>query len=120
MLGGFFGQFTVYNRNKHSRPGLSGANHSNIGAGKTTFIFADEYREPVRRASTTSESELTASSSASENITAHDSLPAAGLPKRAATEMNPNMVDISTLSQGEFERLKATLRKGSPNNRVNF
>lgn len=146
MGNGIWEQFTAYNPNKHSRnPGMIGGNHSNIGGGKATYIFADEYREKkidgkgVRNATVTtaqvkSSSTISSSPGAMSDIVGKEPLSGASSRKgsltdegappegllRRGSEVNPNLVDISSLTQSEFERLKNTLRKGAPNNRVNF
>ncbi|AAS52381.1 AEL303Cp [Eremothecium gossypii ATCC 10895] len=109
MAGGIFEPFSVYNRSKHSKSGIVGGNHSNIGAGRTMLLFADEYREPKAQADAAHGAAVQAAGTGSE--------PAS---RKGSVGEGPNMVDLSTLSQAEFERLKATLRKGAPNNRVNF
>ncbi|AGO10201.1 AaceriAEL303Cp [[Ashbya] aceris (nom. inval.)] len=118
MAGGIFEPFSVYNRSKHSKNGIVGGNHMNIGAGKTTLLFADEYREPKMQAAQAAQAaQSEAARGAAVLAAGAESEPAS---RKGSVGDTPNMVDLSTLSQAEFERLRTTLRKGAPNNRVNF
>lgn len=122
---GLFEAFEVYNKKKHA-PGnykVHGTNHSNISGGTTTFMYSQEHREPridkldlVKQPS--SEDSSRKSSVSEEGLLA-------GAVPQVATMPGPQMVDMSKMSRDEFEAMynklnPATLRKGEPNNKVNF
>lgn len=108
--------FQVYNRSKHSKdPECFGTNHSNIGTGKTTVMYAKEYRKPkkdTKQDESQSESDSSRRSSMSEDMM--DKVRKPGEPPK------PKMVDISTMTQNEFKRLYESMREGEPDNKVNF
>ncbi|BAO39396.1 YMR107W [Kluyveromyces marxianus] len=98
----FFEAFEVYNRNKHA-PGDAksrGGNHSNIGTGNTTYMFAREYRGPNK---------VQAVPRSQED---------------GQAQAQPQMVDVSKLSREEFEAMYYKMHpetpRGEPNNKVNF
>lgn len=119
---GFWDSFQVYNQRKHSDPKMFGTNHSNIGEGKTSYLYSHEYYEPKNNKKVVENKEVmidgdklvnmrksSVSSEVSETSAAGD-----------AMMQKSNMVDISKLSPGEFKSLYDSMRKGEPDNRVNF
>lgn len=129
---GLLEAFEVYNRKKHSsNPEMFGQNHSNIGGGNTSYMFAREYRAPkdknlkkMLETSTGSSDESSEPSSRKSSISSSDEAKEAMLKeamlKQGLAGTTPGMVDVSHMSQAEFERVFNSLRKGEPNNRVNF
>ncbi|CUS20683.1 LAQU0S01e12244g1_1 [Lachancea quebecensis] len=109
---GIFDAFEVYNKKKHSsNPHMFGS-ASNTGGTKTDYVYSSEYRAPKKNKLTKDE------------ILVQDNEHADGakatLAENATQAGMPNMVDLSKLSQHELESLMKNLRKGEPNNRVNF
>ncbi|SCW00693.1 LAFE_0C09868g1_1 [Lachancea fermentati] len=116
---GFFEAFEVYNRKKHSsNPSMFGSNHSNIGGNNTGYMFAHEYREPKKE-------KLATEAMMAPKDEGSTSRKSSVSSTEEALEQMPRMVDVSKMSQAEFESIFRTLhkeeqRKGEPNNRVNF
>ncbi|CCK70498.1 Spg4p KNAG_0E02370 [Huiozyma naganishii CBS 8797] len=97
--------FQVYNRNKHDkRPEMRGMNHVNTGV--TQVLYAKEHRPPPLKQT------ITAPEGATTTTTTdgHQPPPLDDKTREA----------ISKMTRGEFERLRADLRRGEPDNRVNF
>lgn len=102
---------------------MFGTNHSNLGEGKTTYLYSHEYYGPSKKKKTAAEtgmmeggeinSDMRKSSVSSESSQDSNDMKAMG-------EDQPHMVDISKLSQNEFKRLYESMRKGEPDNKVNF
>ncbi|SCU94608.1 LADA_0G09670g1_1 [Lachancea dasiensis] len=103
-MGGIFEAFEVYNKNKHSsHPRMFGGT-SNTGGTRTDYLYSSEHYTPKQQ-KMDKEELLGQSMGESAKMT--------GLPA-------DKMVDISHMSQHELEELMKGLRKGEPNNRVNF
>ncbi|KAM3163413.1 Stationary phase protein 4 [Lachancea thermotolerans] len=111
-MGGIFDAFEVYNKKKHSSNPHMFGNTSNTGGTKTDYVYSSEYRAPKKNK--LMKDELLAPDSE------HADGAKATLTESAAQAGTPNMVDLSKLSQHELESLMKDLRKGEPNNRVNF
>lgn len=97
-MSSFWDAFQVYNRKKHAKnPEIYGSSHPNSGKSNTWYAYSQEYVE--KRGD-------------DKTIPTKVEIPEAenGMPK---------MVDISNMSQSEFDRLYKSLRKGEPDNRVN-
>ncbi|CEP63578.1 Spg4p LALA0_S08e05798g [Lachancea lanzarotensis] len=107
-MGGIFEAFEVYNKNKHSSNRMFGG-ASNTGGTKTDYVYSSEYRAPKNKK--LDKNELLGTSTENPQLEAKALQEAVGA---------PHMVDVSKLSQGELNDLMKTLRKGEPNNRVNF
>lgn len=128
MLDSILSQFRAYNRNLHSHnPSLTGGNHSNISTSKTTYMFADEYREPKKGVVT--DKAMLARNSTSTVKTEPIEIPGAegdqvskmsNADQIGSAVESSTLVDLSNMSQNEFDKLRNTLRRGEPNNRVNF
>ncbi|SCV00471.1 LAMI_0G05270g1_1 [Lachancea mirantina] len=109
-MAGLFDAFEVYNRKKHSsNPTMFGGNHSNIGTNNTGYMFAHEYQKPKDK-----------DLQVKEALIQSGEAPVPGASPDAGAIPNPNLIDISNMSQAEFERVYRGMRKGEPNNRVNF
>ncbi|KAL3229172.1 Stationary phase protein 4 [Nakaseomyces bracarensis] len=93
----FWDSFAVYNRNKHAKGGadMHGGNHMNTGTGQTMYMHASEHYDIKKKDDGTVEAKI-------------------------ETPSGPQMVDVSNMTQQEFEKLYKTMRKGEPNNRVNI
>ncbi|SCU78452.1 LAME_0A04544g1_1 [Lachancea meyersii CBS 8951] len=113
-MGGIFEAFEVYNKKKHaSNPHMFGG-ASNTGGTKTDYVYSSEYRAP--KSKKLDNNELLGTSTADTGIESNSSTAAAA----AAALGGPHMVDVSKLSRRELDDLMKTLRKGEPDNRVNF
>lgn len=116
---GFWDAFQVYNRNKHSKnPDMFGVNHSNLGEGKTTYLYSHEYYEPSKKTKPLKDQMVEGGDSRKSSVSSDS---AGGNDVMVmGDDGTPHMVDISKLSQNEFKRLYEGMRKGEPDNRVNF
>lgn len=116
---GIWDAFQVYNRNKHSsNPDKSGASHSNMSEGNTTYLYSHEVSEHSKKKKLMDDQLMAAGqdrkSSVSSDTSDDNNMMVMG------SDGNPHMVDVSKLSQNEFKRLYEGMRKGEPDNRVNF
>lgn len=98
---------------------MFGVNHSNLGEAKTTYLYSHEYREPSKNkkpldSQIVGEGDNARKSSVSSDSSVEDDVMVMG------SDGKPHMVDISNMSQSEFKRLYENMRKGEPDNRVNF
>ncbi|QLQ78122.1 hypothetical protein HG537_0A03690 [Torulaspora globosa] len=120
---GFWDSFEVYNRKKHSKnAGMFGANHSNLGEGKTAYMYSHEYYGPAKKKAMEESaiiSEASGTGDMRKNSVSSESSVESGN-KMTMGEDQPHLVDISKLSQNEFKRLYEGMREGEPNNKVNF
>lgn len=118
---GFWDSFEVYNRKKHSKnAAMYGINHSNLGEGKTAYMYAHEYYGPANK-KTMEESAIISETSGTDDMRKNSvSSESSGGSSNKMMEDQPHLVDISKLSQNEFKRLYESMRKGEPDNRVNF
>ena len=104
---GIFDAFEVYNRKKHSsHPDMFG-HTSNTGGTRTDYVYASEHRPAPKK-------------KLAEGLPQEPAEAQKLVNQAAADSGMPHMVDISKLSQHELEDLMKSLRKGEPNNRVNF
>lgn len=118
---GFWDSFQVYNQNKHAKnTGMFGTNHSNLGEGKTTYLYSHEYYGPKKKAeqeagvmSEPVNADMRKSSVSSDASQEEPNMVMVGGDQ-------PHMVDISNMSQNEFKKLYEGMRKGEPDNKVNF
>ncbi|CCH62799.1 hypothetical protein TBLA_0I01390 [Henningerozyma blattae CBS 6284] len=119
-MSSFWDSFQVYNPNKHAKSSkMGGGNHSNLGSSNTQFIYSKEHRPSNASAA----SDDLAAKAPAEGMKETSNL-GSNMNSEAGTNPNPNpnpnLVDVSQLSQGEFERIYKNMRKGEPNNKVNF
>ncbi|SCU90059.1 LANO_0D07448g1_1 [Lachancea nothofagi CBS 11611] len=105
---GLFDAFEVYNKKKHSSNPQMLGHTSNTGGTRTDFVYSSEYRAPNPKKVNKDELLTANPAEAQEAQTMANNAGVA------------NMVDVSRMSQHELEDLMKTLRKGEPNNRVNF
>ncbi|SCU77886.1 LAFA_0A03840g1_1 [Lachancea sp. 'fantastica'] len=108
-MGGIFDAFEVYNKNKHSSNQRMFGGASNTGGTKTDYVYSSEYHAPKNKK--LDKNELLGPASDASKLDAKALQETAGV---------PHMVDVSKMSQGELNELMKSLRKGEPNNRVNF
>ena len=124
----FFDAFEVYNKNKHAPADFKSHGGSSLNTRATTaYMFAREYRGP-----STGEKKEAAAAALAADVKAgkvelvNDPNTADSSRKSSVSEeAMPQMVDISKLTREEFEALynkinPGMLRKGEPNNKVNF
>ncbi|CDO95928.1 unnamed protein product [Kluyveromyces dobzhanskii CBS 2104] len=127
-MGGFFDAFEVYNRKKHATGDVYGGGHSNVGSGNTTFMFAHEYYGPSgAQKKDAAAAALAADVKAGKVELVNGQNSADSSRKSSVVEESsaPQMVDISKLNREEFQALynkmqPEVIRKGEPNNKVNF
>lgn len=116
---GFWDTFSVYNQKKHStNPEMFGTNHSNLGEGKTSYIYSREYQEPNKK-KVVERKEVEMNGDQIVNMRNSVSSSESG-DKIMMNDSQSHMVDISNLSQTEFKKLYDGMRKGEPDNKVNF
>ncbi|CAL9730323.1 stationary phase protein 4 [Monosporozyma unispora] len=139
----FWDSFQVYNKNKHDNPGLFGGKNSNIGADNTQFKYSKEYYDtevkPVpamvgspivvqvpRRKSSVSSNSRRSSATSTGDTQAGMANTGFAADKNFSTQNPLEGLDdvtkkqIGQMSQLEFKRVYDSLRKGEPNNNVNF
>ncbi|QLL30556.1 hypothetical protein HG536_0A03740 [Torulaspora globosa] len=121
---GFWDSFEVYNRKKHAKDvSMLGTNHSNLGQGqgKTGYMYSHEYYGPAKKKAM-EESGIISEAGTADMRKSSVSSESSGesSTKLMMGEDQPHMVDISKLTQNEFKRLYEGMRKGEPDNRVNF
>lgn len=107
---GIWDAFQVYNRNKHSsNPDKSGASHSNMSEGNTTYLYSHEVSEHSKKKKLMDDQLMAAGqdrkSSVSSDTSDDNNMMVMG------SDGNPHMVDVSKLSQNEFKRLYEGMRK---------
>ncbi|CCF55496.1 hypothetical protein KAFR_0A00580 [Kazachstania africana CBS 2517] len=130
-MSNFWNAFEVYNRSKHTKdPEMWGMNHANIGTGNTQYYYSQEYRAPKKKTTRSASFSSISSSTTDEDSLRRSSISETELPKlskeqqqkevSSSAALHPKMIDISNLSQREFQDLYQNMRKGEPNNRVNF
>ncbi|CAR58050.1 uncharacterized protein GVI51_K03289 [Nakaseomyces glabratus] len=91
----FWDSFAVYNRNKHAKGDVHGGHMSQNMGGQPMYLQAKEHADIKKKEDGTLEAKI-------------------------ETPDGPRLVDVSNMTQQEFERTYNSLRKGEPNNRVNF
>lgn len=145
----FWDSFQVYNKNKHDNPDLYGGKNSNVGSGNTQFKYSKELYDtevkPVpamvgspivvqvpRRKSSASGSSRRSSANSNTDKDAQQAMANVGNSGGFAGSKSFGVGDplekldpmtkkeISSMSQQEFQRVYDSLRKGEPNNNVNF
>lgn len=90
----FWDSFSVYNRNKQARGGGDMHGGNTTSGSNTMYMHASEHYDIKKSDDGTMEAKI-------------------------ETPEGPQMVDISNMTQQEFEKLYKNMRKGEPNNRVN-
>ena len=121
---GFWNAFDVYDKKKHADPAVSIGNNSNVGKGVTNFLYSKEYRGPrednmAPHMPVTGPQRANLIQSAANSPSISDDIHDGKVD--TVTGPSGQMVDISKMSQTEFENLYKGMRKGGePNNRVNF
>ncbi|CAL9735295.1 stationary phase protein 4 [Monosporozyma servazzii] len=136
----FWDSFQVYNKNKHDNPELFGGKTSNTGSTSTQYKYSKEYYEtevqpvpatvgsmivpqvPRRKSSVSSTSRRSSATSTNDNTgvsgLAKDDQFSTNNPLEGLDEATKKQ--ISHMSQSEFRKVYESLRKGEPNNNVNF
>lgn len=134
----FWDSFQVYNKNKQEDPGIYGGKNSNVGSGNTQYQYSKEYYDtevkavpamvgsplmvhvPRRKSSASGASRRSSATSGSDMEAAMANVGSSkGFdPLEGLDEITKKQ--ISGMSQPEFQRVYNTLKKGEPNNNVNF
>lgn len=105
---GLLGIFESCNKKYSGNPHMLGHNNPNAATGKTAYLFAREYREPLK---------------AKEGVLPQrkESVSEPSSRKSSVAEGDtPYLVDISKMTKRDFEKAYSQLRQGEPDNRVNF
>lgn len=115
-MGSFWDSFAVYNPRKHASSDNRGGGHMNIGSSNAQWAYSKEYRPAEKEKLLAQQEMLEARRNSIESQRSQESADADSYSK--TTE--GTWVDVSNLTQGEFEKIYKGLHKGEPNNQVNF
>lgn len=90
-MSSFWNSFEIYNKDKHAKFG--GYGHGNVRPGQSNLYYSQEYRGPAKELDNSDDQ---------------------------VAMLEGTTVDVSNMSQAELKKLVDGMRKGEPNNMVNF